>query len=87
MWSMLTLSNYHKWALLMQINLEGMLLWEAIESSKVERRQDRLALAALIRGVPKEMHSTFVGKKSTKEVWDAMKTMRLFVDRIKEVNA
>jgi hypothetical protein len=75
-WPMLTRANYYKWALLIQINLEGMWLWDAIESIKVERRPDHLALAALIQGVPKEMHSTLAGKKSAKEAWDAVSGRR-----------
>lgn len=84
---MLTRTNYHEWSLLMQMNLKGMRLRDAIESSKVERRQDRLALAAVIRGVPKELHAGIAAKKSAKEAWEAVKTMRLGADRVKEVNA
>jgi hypothetical protein len=61
-----------------------MYLWDAIESDKVERRRDRLALGAMIRGVPPEMHSMLLNKKSAKE---AIKSMRLGAERVKEVNA
>jgi hypothetical protein len=54
---------------------------------KVERRHDRLALAAILRGVPEEMHNMLLGKRSVKEAWEAIKTMRLGADRVKEVNA
>jgi|UPI0001A86C5A hypothetical protein len=54
---------------------------------KVERRRDRLALAAILRGVPEEMHTMLLGKKSFKEAWEAIKTMRLGADRVKEVDA
>ena len=54
---------------------------------KVERRRDRLALAAILRGVPEEMHTMLLGKKSVKEAWEAIKTMRLGADRVKEVDA
>jgi hypothetical protein len=51
-WLMLTRTNYQEWSALVQCNLEGMYLWDAIESDKVEWRRDRLALGAMIRGVP-----------------------------------
>jgi len=67
-----------------------MFLWDAIDeadSAKVERRRDRLALGAMLRGVPQEMHSMLLNKKTVKEAWEAIKTMRLGADRVKEVNA
>lgn len=44
-WPMLTRTNYQEWPALVQCNLEGMYLWDAIESDKMRRRRDRLALA------------------------------------------
>jgi len=44
-----------------------MYLWDAIESDKVDRRRDRLALGAMIRGVPQDIHSMLLNKKSAKE--------------------
>ena len=64
-----------------------MLLWDAIEDAKVERRRDRLALGAMLCGVPTEMHSMLLKKKNAKEAWEAIKTMHLGADRVKEVNA
>jgi hypothetical protein len=83
-WPMLSRTNYQEWSAHVQCNLEAMYLWDAIESDKVERRRDRLALGAMIRGVPPEMHSMLLNKKSAKE---AIKSMRLGAERVKEVNA
>jgi hypothetical protein len=41
----------------------------------------------MIRGVPPEMHSMLLNKKSAKEAWEAIKSMRLGAKRVKEVNA
>jgi len=87
LWPMLTRSNYQEWSALVQCNLEGMYLWDVIESDKVERRRDRLAMAALIRAVPQDMHSLLLAKKTAKEACEAIKTMRLGAQRVKEVNA
>ena len=84
-WPMLTRTNYQEWSSHIQCNLEGMYLWDAVESDKPERRRDRLALGAMLRGVPTEMHSMLLNKKSMKEAWEAIKTMRLGADRVKEV--
>lgn len=88
-WPMLTRSNYQEWASHVKCNLEGMYLWDAVEADpdKVERRRDRLALGAMLRGVPQDMHSMLLNKKTVKEAWGAIKTMRLGADRVKEVNA
>jgi hypothetical protein len=75
-WPMLTHTNYQEWSTLLQCNLEGMFLWNVIESNKMDRRWDQLALAVLLRGVPPEVHS-LLAKKSVKEAWEAIRDMRL----------
>jgi hypothetical protein len=87
-WPMLTRTNYQGWSSHIQCNLEGMFLWDAIEpgGDKIERRRDRLALGAMLRGVPQEMHSMLLNK-TAKEAWEGIKTMRLGAYRVKEVNA
>ena len=90
LWSMLSKSNYQEWSAHVQCNLEAMYLWDAIEPEdpkKVERRRDRLALGAMMRGVPPEMHSLLLNKKTAKDAWEAIKSMRLGAERVKEVNA
>jgi hypothetical protein len=86
-WPMLTRTNYQVWSAHVQCNLEGMYLWDAIVEDKVERRHDRLALGAMMRGVPEDMHAVLLNKKSAKEAWEAIKSMRLGAERVKEVNA
>jgi hypothetical protein len=47
-------------------------IWEAIDLGKnVKRSEDRRAMGALMRSVPKEMWSTLSVKKSVKEAWEA----------------
>jgi len=87
LWLMLTRSNYQEWASHVQCNLEAMFLWDAVSADKVERCRDRLALGAMLRGVPTEMHAMLLNKKSMKEAWEAIKSMRLGANRVKAVNA
>ena len=89
MWPMLSRSNYTEWAMLMQCNYEAMEIWDAIEpgGAGVKCAQDRQAMSALPRFVPKEMWQTLGGKKTIKEAWEAVKTMRLGSERVKDINA
>jgi hypothetical protein len=78
MWPMLDRSNYSEWAMLMQCNLEAMEVWDVVEQGGkgVKRARDRLAMSTLLRSVPKEMWTTLGVKKTVKEAWDAVKSMR-----------
>jgi hypothetical protein len=58
-----------------------------VESSSVERREDRLALAAILRAVPTEMKSTITEKSRAKEAWMAVRIMWLGDERVHEANA
>ncbi|CAD6334000.1 unnamed protein product [Miscanthus lutarioriparius] len=83
---MLTRTNYQSWSAHVQCNLEGIYLWDAIESDKVERRHDQLAVGAMLRGVPEDMHAMLLNKKLAKEAWESLKTMHLGADRVKETS-
>lgn len=87
MWPMLTRSNYQEWSSHIQCNLEAKFLWDVITDDKIERRQDWLALGAMLRGVPSEMHPMLLSKKTVKEAWEAIKSMCLGADRVKAVSA
>jgi hypothetical protein len=52
----------------------------------MRRSQDRQAMGALMRSVPKEMWGTLGAKQTVKEAWEAVMTMRIGADRVKEVN-
>jgi len=55
--------------------------------TNVKRSQDRQAMSALLCSVPKDMWQSLGGRKTVKEAWEAVQTMRLGADRVKEVNA
>jgi hypothetical protein len=79
-----------KWPLLMRDNYAewSMLIWGVIDHGiNTKRSQDRQAMSALLRSVPKEMWQTLGARSTVKEAWEAVKLMRLGVDRVKEVNA
>ncbi|CAM0873611.1 unnamed protein product [Alopecurus aequalis] len=82
----LTATNYFEWALIMKVNMEAQRVWDAVEGAG-SFSQDRAALAAILRAVPPEMHSTLAVKATAKEAWDAIKTMRVGDARVREAKA
>lgn len=84
--SMLTKGNYQEWALVMQLSLEALELWDKVEEESKDRAQDRKALAAICRGVPPDMRAALVVKPSAKEAWASIKRLRGGDDRVKAAN-
>ncbi|XP_073351712.1 uncharacterized protein [Aegilops tauschii subsp. strangulata] len=76
-------TNYFEWSLIMKVNMEAQRVWDAIEGGG-SFSQDRAALAAILRAVPEEMHSTLAVKATEKEAWDAIKIMRVDDARVRE---
>lgn len=80
---LLTRTNYHEWSLVMQVSMEALEQWDAVEAVSKDRGKDRRALATIIRAVPREMKAGLAVKKSAKEAWDAVKKMHAGDDRVK----
>jgi hypothetical protein len=66
---LLTKGNYTEWCLVMQVSLEALGLWNVVEIGKGERREDRLALSAILHAVPSEMKAGLTVKLMAKEAW------------------
>ncbi|WVZ77374.1 hypothetical protein U9M48_025249 [Paspalum notatum var. saurae] len=84
---MLTRTNYTEWSLVMRVILQAAGLWEVVNTGEGEYRDDRNALAALLRVVPREMRAGLAVKETAKEAWEAIKAVRVGVERVKEANA
>ncbi|WVZ83650.1 hypothetical protein U9M48_030778 [Paspalum notatum var. saurae] len=76
---LLTKTNYPGWV------AQG--LWDAIEPGDVTYGEDHLALAAIARSVPMEMITMVENKETAKAAWDAIKTVRMGVESVRESNA
>ncbi|WVZ53904.1 hypothetical protein U9M48_004791 [Paspalum notatum var. saurae] len=86
----LSRTNYAEWALLMKVNLEAAGLWHAVEPEDgdvIEYREDRLALAAILRSMPSDMLASLGRKRTARSAWNAVKTVRVGVQRVHEANA
>src|SRR6266540_6341331 len=80
-------TNYGDCSLVMKVMLEARGLWPACDLGGINHQDDRMALEALIRAVPPEMVSTVAVKATTKEAWDAIKTLRVGNDRVRKASA
>ena len=83
-WTTLTKTNYTEWSILMRVQLQGAGLWDAVEHDDGTKRQERQAFGILLRSVPPEMVQTLAAKDNAKAAWDAIKAMRVGVDRVRE---
>jgi hypothetical protein len=50
-------TNYTEWSLVMKVNLQAAGHWDVIESGNGDYRDDRTALATILRAVPLEMQA------------------------------
>jgi hypothetical protein len=86
-WPILTRTNYNSWSLLMRVILQVRHLWDVIETGKGDYDDDRSAMEAILRAVPPEMIPLLAVKKTAKEAWDAIATIRVGADRVRESKA
>ena len=80
----ITKTNYSDWSLLMRVMLQARGLWEAVETGDVDFQEDRMALEAVLKAVPADLLPVLAVKETAKDAWDAIKTMRVGVDRVRK---
>ena len=62
----------------MRVRLQAQGLWEVVEhGAAIDYRDDREALGIILQAIPPEMLSSLAAKDSTKEAWDALKTLKM----------
>uniref|UniRef100_A0ACD5VBV5 Uncharacterized protein n=1 Tax=Avena sativa TaxID=4498 RepID=A0ACD5VBV5_AVESA len=83
--------NYTMWATQMEWALESNDLWEVVDPGGDEfkkgaskYRKDRQALTAIGSVMPADVMQHLISKKSAKETWEALKTLNLGHDRVRE---
>ena len=83
----LTKSNYTTWSLKMKVFMKAQGVWSAIEGDPktvADERTVQIALAAIYQGVLEEVLVTIAKKETAKEAWEAIKTMCVEAERVKE---
>ena len=79
---MLTDTNYGVWAVKMKIILRSLRVWQAITDDDVDDECDEGAMAAIAQSVPDSVLMTLAEFETAREVWDALKEMRIGEDRV-----
>lgn len=69
------------------MNLQAQGLWEAVDPGTDDFHADRTALAAILRAVLQDMLTSLAQKETACEAWEAIRTIRVGVERVKEANA
>jgi hypothetical protein len=82
---MLTKTNYQEWSLVMNVHMEAEGHWDVVNNLKGTNRDDRRALAYILQGVPLELMRVLAVKETTHDVCEALKTMCVGSERVREV--
>jgi DNA-binding ferritin-like protein len=86
-WPVLTRTNYNSWSLLMRVILQVRHLWDLIETGEGDYDDDRSAMEAILRAVLSEMIPLLTIKKTAKEAWDAIATIRIGAEWVRASKA
>lgn len=84
---MLTRENDTMWVMKMKVFMEAHHVWEAIDlegSKTIEKKTDKVALAAIYQVVSEDILLILAEKKTTKETWKAVKMLRQGAERVKK---
>ncbi|KAF2318850.1 hypothetical protein GH714_011168 [Hevea brasiliensis] len=70
----------------MEVFMMAQGVWDAVESpGPVDKRRDKMALAAIYQGIGEDTLLQLGAKKTAKEAWNMLKTMNQGADKVKEV--
>ena len=88
---LLTKANYTAWAMKMRVFMQAHRVWEAIEPKDpkvaVEDKVDKRALAIIYQGIGEDLLLSIADKTTSKEAWEAIKTVHLGADKVKKAKA
>lgn len=81
---MLTSTNYRVWAIRMKVILRVYQVWETIEPGSSDSKKNDIAIALLFQSIPEALILQVGEQKTSKKVWDAIKSRHLGADRVRE---
>ena len=76
--------NYQVWASRMRLHLEGLELWDAIESENVVRKKDQQVMSILFSTISDEVTRELDVEKTAKQTWLTLKVKSGGVSRIRK---
>lgn len=71
--SILMRLNYQVWAFKMCLHLEGLELWEVIETETLVKKKDRQVISILFSTLSDEISQELDVEKTTKQMWNLLK--------------
>jgi hypothetical protein len=71
----------------MKIKLQPRNIWEVIEPGDVTLQEDRMALDIITSAVPQEMLASLVVKATAAEAWEAVRSLRIGDDAVRNARA
>ncbi|GJY92490.1 zinc finger, CCHC-type containing protein [Tanacetum coccineum] len=80
-------TNYTVWALRIKTILRANGLWELIEpedNAQIDIKKDMATTAYLYQALPEDMILQVASCKSVKEIWEALQTRHIGVDRVQK---
>jgi hypothetical protein len=83
----LNATNYTVWSIRIKTILRANGLWEMIEpkaTTEPDEKKDMTATAYLFQALPEDMIMQVANCNSAKEIWDALKTRHVGVDRVQK---
>ena len=83
----LTATNYRRWAMRMEVHLDGQGLWEAVTGTETNMQKDRLALSAMLAAIPESSGVQLDIKKSAKVNWEIIRSFHVGIDRLAQSRA
>ncbi|XP_023749953.1 uncharacterized protein LOC111898254 [Lactuca sativa] len=84
---MLTSSNYNTWSIKMEAIMDAHGLWDVIEPPTgvvVDEKRTKQARAFIFQSIPEEMLAQATKKKTSKEVWDSLKSRYVGAERVQK---
>ena len=78
----LSATNYHYWAMRMEVHLDAQGLWEAILGTDTNRQKDRLALSAMLAAIPEHSSVQVDIKKIAKVNREIIQSFHVGIDRL-----
>nr|GEV95432.1 zinc finger, CCHC-type [Tanacetum cinerariifolium] len=85
---MLNNSNFNIWAIRVQVILEANDLWEVMEpqtTTQIDNKADKTAIAFIFQALPEDQILQVAKHKSTRTVWDALKTRHVGENRVQQL--
>ncbi|GJU81811.1 uncharacterized mitochondrial protein-like protein [Tanacetum coccineum] len=81
---LLTSTNYSIWRMRMEVLLGIQGVWDVVDPGSDDAKKNNIVKGLLFQSIPEDLILQIRNLKTRKEMWEAIKTRNLGVDRVKE---